>query len=131
MWKPKICYKAGSGMGGGGGSRSTASVVVDYGGGRRTEYRRTPDGRLFNETRGEVMNSRMSLDEVADRARNSGYGVETYNSRQTRERDAQRARENANRPDYELGVGMEDNRAYRRTARMNRLASRAMRRGNR
>ena len=33
-----------------------------------------------------------------------------------------------NRPDYELGMGLKDNSAYRKTARRNRLMTRAMKR---
>lgn len=36
--------------------------------------------------------------------------------------------ERKNRPDYELGVGLKDNSAYRRTARKNRIINRAMKR---
>lgn len=113
--------------GAGGGIRS---VVVDYGGSAgQVEYRKGPGGRLFNMTNNTELATKTKLADLAKRARENGYNVETFNAKQTAERDEARREESRRKPDYELGYGVPGgNREYRRTARRNRINSRAAKR---
>lgn len=118
------------GRGNSGKHGGVASVVIDYGSGAgRAEYRKAPDGRLYNVTNQEYVESKASLKDVVQRARSAGYTVETYTAKQTEERDETRRKERENSPDYELGYGVPwGNQQYRRNARRNRINTRAQRR---
>ena len=124
-------------MGRGSSGRSESggirSVIVNFGSDRGgpQEYRVTDDGRIYRQDSLEILPTNMTLQQMAERARGMGFSVETYNAAQTQARDEARRRERANRPDYELGVGLEDNSAYRRVARRNILTTRVMRRATR
>ena len=116
------------GRGSSGAGSGVKSVVVDYGS-EAVEYRKGPNGTVYNWTSGTALESKLSLAEIAARARDNGYTVETYNAKQTAERDQAYNAERATRPDYELGYGVPGgNREYRKTARRNRINSRAQKR---
>ena len=106
-----------------------ASLVIDYGSGGKVEYRQAPDGRLYNADTMEFVGTKMSLKDVAERAQKAGYAANPYTAKQTAERDEARRKERENRPDYEVGYGTPwGNREYRRTARMNKINTRAQKR---
>lgn len=68
----------------------------------------------------------MSAKEFKARVENNGAITKTLtDSDYQRERKAYIDRQHG-KPDYELGMGLKDNREYRKTARENRLMSRAM-----
>lgn len=94
------------------------------------EYRRLEDGTIFDEKAFRSVDTQYTLEEIVERAKTSGYTVETYTPEETEARDKARREAQKNKPDYELGYGVPwGNREYRKTARESRLASRAQRRG--
>lgn len=73
----------------------------------------------------------MSISELAERAQNMGYEVTAYTAQEVKEMDAKRkAQKEADKNvDYELGYGLPwGNKEYRKTARRNRIATRAQKR---
>lgn len=123
-------------MGGRGGSSGLTSgkiqaIEVDYGNGSRSSFRLHSNGRVTDiDNFGEQKNTNnLSLEEITKRARDNGYSVKTYTSSDLKDRDEKRRKERENRPDYELGVGVPwGNAEYRKTARRNRISTRAQRR---
>lgn len=73
---------------------------------------------------------RMTLSDIARNAQKAGYGVEVRTPAQERARVEARRKENAEKPDYQygLGPGGGTSRAARRTARNNRLTTRVAKR---
>ena len=118
------------GRGSSGQKGSVRSVIVNYGiGAGQVEYRKGPGGRIFDVTNNRELSAKMSLSEIAKRARENGYRVEVLNAKETAERDEARKKENRSKPDYELGMGVPwGNKEYRKTARRNRMTSRSQRR---
>ena len=70
----------------------------------------------------------LSGHQMVQRAQKNGATVEVVTpTEMAKKRKAYFDYQNT-RPDYELGIGLADNRAYRKRARRNRLESRVMRR---
>lgn len=118
----------------GGNMKMTAfdSIIVRFSDepGDYMEYRRLEDGTIFDEKNFRSVDTRYTLEEIAERARTFGYTVETYTPEETEARDKARHEARENKPDYELDYGVPwGNREYRKTARESRLASRTQRRG--
>ena len=124
-------------MGGRGGSRGLSgaketafSVTMN---GETTEYKFTRKGKQNYYQRGigghvEETPLNMSASEFRKRVESNGATVRKISVSSWNKTEKAREIEHANRPDYELGVGMKDNSAYRKTARRNRLMTRAMKR---
>lgn len=72
--------------------------------------------------------SNMSASEFRKRVESNGYTVKKINVSDWNKTERTREREHAKRPDYELGMGLKDNSAYRKTARINRINNRVMKR---
>lgn len=70
----------------------------------------------------------MSASEFRRRVESNGATVKKMSVSGWNKTEKAREKEHANRPDYELGVGLKDNSAYRKTARRNRIMTRAMKR---
>ena len=70
----------------------------------------------------------MSASEFRRRVESNGATTKNLSVSNWNKIEAKRAEEHANRPDYQLGVGLEDNREYRKTARRNRTINRVMKR---
>lgn len=67
----------------------------------------------------------MTVPEIAKRMAENGATVKTYTKKQLAAHDEARQKEIANKPDYELGMGIPGgNKEYRKTARNSRLVSR-------
>lgn len=124
-------------MGGRGGSsgidgaKETAfSVTMN---GETTEYKFTRNGNQNYFQRGiggriEETPLNMSASEFRRRAESNGATVNKMSVSSWNKTEKAREIERANRPDYELGMGLKDNSEYRKTARRNRLMTRAMKR---
>lgn len=124
-------------MGGRGGSsglsgtKETAfSVTIN---GKTAEYKFTQKGKQNYYQRGiggriEETPLNMSASEFRRRAESNGATVNKISISSWNKTENAREIERANRPDYELGMGLKDNSAYRKTARRNRLMTRAMKR---
>lgn len=124
-------------MGGRGGSsglsgtKETAfSVTIN---GKTTEYKFTQKSKQNYYQRGiggriEETPLNMSASEFRRRAESNGATVNKISISSWNKTEKAREIERANRPDYELGMGLKDNSAYRKTARRNRLMTRAMKR---
>jgi len=115
----------------GGGSKETAfSVTKD---GETTEYKFTRKGNQNFIQRGiggniEESPLNMSASEFRRRVESNGATVKKMSVSGWNKTEKAREKEHVNRPDYELGVGLKDNSAYRKTARRNRIMTRAMKR---
>lgn len=124
-------------MGGRGGSsgmsgtKETAfSVTMN---GETAEYKFTRKGKQNYYQRGigghiEETPLNMSASEFRKRAESNGATVKKMSVSSWNKTEKIREIEHANRPDYELGMGLKDNSAYRKTARKNRIMNRAMKR---
>lgn len=124
-------------MGGRGGSsglsgtKETAfSITMN---GETTEYKFTRKGKQNYYQRGigghvEETPLNMSASEFRKRVESNGATVKKMSVSSWNKTEKAREIEHANRPDYELGMGLKDNSAYRKTARRNRLMTRAMKR---
>lgn len=124
-------------MGGRGGSsglsgtKETAfSVTMN---GETTEYKFTRKGKQNYYQRGiggriEETPLNISASEFRKRVESNGATVKKMSVSSWNKTEKSREIEHFNRPDYELGIGLKDNSAYRKTARRNRLMTRAMKR---
>lgn len=124
-------------MGGRGGSsglsgtkETTFSVTMN---GETTEYKFTRKGKQNYYQRGiggriEETPLNMSASEFRKRVESNGATVKKMSVSSWNKTEKAREIEYFNRPDYELGIGLKDNSAYRKTARRNRLMTRAMKR---
>lgn len=124
-------------MGGRGGSsglsgtKETAfSVTMN---GETTEYKFTRKGKQNYYQRGiggriEETPLNMSASEFRKRVESNDATVKKMSVSSWNKTEKAREIEYFNRPDYELGIGLKDNSAYRKTARRNRLMTRAMKR---
>lgn len=110
--------------------RKVRAIVVTWPDGRRTSFRDYGNDRItdIDDPADQKNVGELSFDDVVRRAREQGLQIETFTAKDLKLRDDQRRRENARKPDYELGVGLDDNRAHRKAARMSRLATRVMKR---
>lgn len=119
------------GRGGSSGTKETAfSVTMN---GETTEYKFTRKGKQNYYQRGigghiEETPLNMSASEFRKRVESNGATVKKMSVSSWNKTEKSREIEHFNRPDYELGVGLKDNSAYRKTARRNRLMTRAMKR---
>ena len=115
----------------GGEAKETAfSVTKD---GETTEYKFTRKGNQNFIQRGiggnvEESPLNISASEFRRRVESNGATVKKMSVSGWNKTEKARENEHANRPDYELGVGLKDNSAYRKTARRNRIMTRAMKR---
>lgn len=99
--------------------------------GRRLSYRSRQGGFItgIDDAIESPANGRMTVPEIAKRMAENGATVKTYNKKQLAAHDEARQKEIANKPDYELGVGVPwGNKDARKAARASRLAGRAQRR---
>lgn len=128
-------------MGGRGGSSGISAgqgkikaIVIDYGNGRMSSFRLHPNGLVtdIDDFAEQKNTNKLTLAEIADRAVENGYSVMSFTQSQLNERDKKRKDSRANRPDYELGIGVPwGNKEYRKTARRNRINTRISRKRNR
>ena len=113
-----------SNLGGGSGSGlKTTGLDVTHNGETTRYYFTSKDGQNYYQ-RGisgtpEPTPLNMSAKEFRQRVESNGATTKAEKAYQ-KERDS--------RPDYELGIGLKDNSAYRRTARKNRVMNRVMKR---
>ena len=108
-------------------SNKIQAIEVDYGGGLKSSFRLHKDGMVtdIDDWTEQHNTNNLSLEEIAKRARESGYSVKTFTSSDLKERDEKRKKSIENKPDYELGYGVPwGNREYRKTARRNRINNR-------
>lgn len=112
------------------GNGNVAAVAVNYGGSWGT-YRKHDNGMVTDiDDWADVKNTNgIDLNEIAKRARASGYEVKTYTPAELKRYDKDMKQARANKPDYENGAGVAwGNQEYRKKARRERLASRAQKR---
>lgn len=110
-----------------GSSGAIAAIAVNIGNGWLT-YRK--DGkRIRRLDEPELVDTNgLTIEQIAARAEANGYQVVRYNKKQLAQHDRERREERANRPDYELGVGVSwGNKEYRKRARQNRINTRQAR----
>ena len=96
--------------------------------GRRLSYRSRQGGFItgIDDAIESPANGRMTVPEIAKRMAENGATVEAYTKKQLAAHDEARWKEIANKPDYELGVGVPwGNKENRKAARVSRLAGRA------
>lgn len=121
------------------GSRSGRDTIangvrITYDNGSSKVYKRGPNGRIVDE-RGlpvESLNN-MKYDDFIRRVqanqKNSGVSIERMSRQDLDGMEKRWREERANRPDYEMGVGVPwGNKENRKAARQSRLAGRAARR---
>nr|DAI72283.1 MAG TPA: hypothetical protein [Caudoviricetes sp.] len=119
------------GRGGIGGAKETAfSVTMN---GETTEYKFTKKGKQNYFQRGigghiEETPLNMSASEFRKRVESNGATVKKMSVSSWNKTEKAREIEHMNRPDYELGMGLKDNSAYRKKARRDRLTTRMMKR---
>lgn len=70
----------------------------------------------------------MSASEFRKRVESNGATVKKMSVSSWNKTEKAREIEHMNRPDYELGMGLKDNSAYRKKARRDRLTTRMMKR---
>jgi len=68
----------------------------------------------------------MSAKEFRQRVESNGATTKSISNAEYRKAESAYRKERDNIPDYELGVGLKDNSAYRKTARRNRIINRTM-----
>ena len=118
-----------SNLGGGSGSGlKTTGLDVTHNGETTRYYFTSKDGQNYYQ-RGisgtpEPTPLNMSAKEFRQRVESNGA---TTNAEYKKAEKAYQ-KERDSRPDYELGIGLKDNSAYRRTARKNRVMNRVMKR---
>lgn len=125
-----MCGRGGSSGLNSGAKETAFSITKD---GETTEYKFIREGNQNFIQRGiggriEESPLNMSASEFRKRAESNGATVKKMSVSGWNKTEKAREEEHANRPDYELGVGLKDNSAYRKTARRNRLMTRAMKR---
>ena len=114
-------------------SNEIRAIEITFPSGISTSYRQhkrgiitSIDGLDVKETNG------MNVSQIAERARRQGAEVKTYSAKQLDEHDKRYWKEQKEKPDWELGMGVPGgNAAYRKTARKNRLINRIMTRKSR
>ena len=116
--------------GGSGGSSKTTGLDVTHNGETTRYYFTSKDGQNYYQ-RGisgtpEPTPLNMSAKEFQKRMESNGATTKAISNAEYKKAEKAHQTERANRPDYELGVGLADNSAYRRTARKNRIINRAM-----
>lgn len=84
-------------------------------------YQRGIDGKI------EPTPLNMSAKEFKQRVEANGATTKKLSNSVYQKENKEYWKERNSRPDYELGVGMKDNRVYRKKARRERLTTRAMR----
>ena len=70
----------------------------------------------------------MSAKEFRQRVESNGATTKAVSNAEYKKAEKAYQKERDSRPDYELGIGLKDNSAYRRTARKNRVMNRVMKR---
>ena len=117
-----------SGVGGAGGRLKTSGLEVTTNG-ETTEY-------IFSSINGENYYQKgfgsvpeptplnMTAKEFKKRVEANGATTKVIGSKEMEKKERGYWEKERNKPDYELGVGLKDNREYRRTSRKNRLISR-------
>ena len=70
----------------------------------------------------------MSMREFEKRMKNNGAKVERISRKEYIKTEREYWERERKKPDYQLGMGLEDNSQYRKTARLNRLADRIVKR---
>ena len=70
----------------------------------------------------------MSAKEFKQRVEANGATTKSLSNSDYQKENKKYMEERRNKPDYELGVGMKDNRQYRKKARRDRLTTRMMKR---
>lgn len=68
----------------------------------------------------------MSGKEFKERVEKNGAKTKVITASEYKREQEKYNKERENRPDYELGVGLSDNREYRKRARTNRIINRTM-----
>lgn len=118
-----------------GGMKQTAFSVTDKNGEVR-QYKITKVGNKNFIQRGignipEDSPLNMTASEFRRRAESNGNIVKKISVSNWNKEEKARAEEQAHRPDYALGMGLKDNRSYRKQARINRSSDRAVKRSKR
>lgn len=122
-------------MGGRGGSSGlgesrTSGLDVTIGGETTRYYFTNHGGKNFYQRGAGAMPEEtplnMSKSEFKKRVERNGAVTKNVSNSTYKKEEAEYNKQRANRPDYELGVGLKDNSTYRKTARRSRLMTRAM-----
>lgn len=109
-------------------NKNIAAVFITGSDGKTRGYRQRAGRIVAYDNPAKALPTKISLDEFAEKARASGATVQTYTRREAAEMDRTYWEKRAKTPDYELGVGVEDNRQNRKAARRSSLAMRAAKR---
>lgn len=131
----------GGGPGSGGAKGRRDGYAQDFSGvvaievttreGRKLSYRSRQGGFItgIDDARESLASGRMTVPEIAKRMTENGATVKTYTKTQLAAHDEERRKEIANKPDYEMGIGVPwGNKNNRKAARASRLAGRVQRR---
>ena len=122
-----------SNLGGGSGSGlKTTGLDVMHNGETTRYYFTSKDGQNYYQ-RGisgtpEPTPLNMSAKEIRQRVESNGATTKAVSNAEYKKAEKAYQKERDSRPDYELGIGLKDNSAYRRTARKNRVMNRVMKR---
>lgn len=125
----------GSSAGASRGYKGVMAIEVTMKDGTKTSYRsyRSGGGGIItgiDDSKESIVSGKMTIPEIAKRMKDSGASVKTYTKKQLAEHDKVFNRANASKPDYQLGYGLGPggsvSKGARRTARVNRLENRAM-----
>ena len=128
-------WGGGSGSGGAKGRRDgyaqdfsgVVAIEVTTKDGRKLSYRSRQGGFItgIDDARESLASGRMTVPEIAKRMTENGATVKTYTKTQLSAHDEARRKEIANKPDYEMGIGVPwGNKNNRKAARASRLAGR-------
>lgn len=131
----------GGGSGGGGAKGRRDGYEKDFSGvvaievtttdGTKFSYRSRQGGFItgIDDARESPASGRMTVPEIAKRMTENGATVKTYTKTQLAAHDEARRKEIANKPDYEMGIGVPwGNKNNRKAARTARLAGRVQKR---
>ena len=118
--------------GGSGGGLKTTGLDVTHNGETTRYYFTSKDGQNYYQ-RGisgtpEPTPLNMSAKEFRQRVESNGATTKAVSNAEYKKAEKAYQKERDSRPDYELGIGLKDNSAYRRTARKNRVMNRVMKR---
>ena len=123
--------KGSSAREGGGNFSGVVAIEVTTKDGTKLSYRSRQGGFItgIDDARESPASGRMTVPEIAKRMTENGATVKTYTKKQLAAHDEARRKENANKPDYEMGIGVPwGNKNNRKAARASRLAGRVQRR---
>ena len=116
----------------GGSFKGIMAIEVTMKDGTKTSYRsyKSGGGGIITGIDDSIVSGKMTIPEIAKHMKDVGAAVKTYTKKQLAKHDEAFNRANASKPDYQLGYGLGPggsvSKDARRTARVNRLKNRAM-----